>query len=105
MYEDLLESKFRLRHDASIAAFDCPFDQTMFRELIDRAIERCQYIAWEIVNGLVPLLRHSVDVWPIAGGVRRIDVGENLPWGFTHLRRTGTETWISISEFTTSRHF
>ena len=93
------ESEFRLRYDLSMSSFDCSLDLALLSTLIRQTKERCYHFARKTAMGMLPLLRHSVEVKPVLGGIPRVGVGRNIPSTITHLRRCGTATWVPVSDF------
>lgn len=89
----------RLRHTPSFAAFDSPMDEATVRKLIEQTVARCMNLAKKIAFGMSPVLRHPVEVWPAAGVIRRVEIGENIPRGVTHVRRAGSTAWVAVSAF------
>ena len=98
---DQLESW--LMHPETLAPYDGPMDLDFSRQCIDETIQRCLLHARDIVMGARPVPTHPIEVWPINGQLWRVEPGERIPPGVTHIRAAGHHEWHEVTRLSLAR--
>ena len=98
---DQLESW--LMHPETLAPYDGPMDLDFSRQCVEETIQRCLLQASEIVSGVRPVPAHPVEVWPVNGLLWRVEPGERIPPGITHIRKVGPHFWHEVTRLSVAR--
>ena len=85
-----------LMHPDTIAPDFTP-KLTFMRRCVMETVQRCLVQAREIVEGVEPVPLYAVEVWPVNNQIWRVEHGERIPPGITHIRAAGFREWHEVT--------
>ena len=82
----------------TLESYDGPLDLEFAKHCVAQTIKRCFDLSTEFIEGRRPVPEHAVEVWPVNNCIWRVEPGERIPPGITHIRPVGPYHWQEVAK-------